>query len=98
MLKRGLANAAAITLLLLAGADLAFPSLCSAERIPQLYPVTVADPPAGEEDCFCCCPHIRPQAIIQAVEGLQPLSERKESGALPVPDIRPHKIFHPPKD
>jgi len=101
----------AVMFLLLAGADLAFPEICSEGHEPLLegqtastVRLTLGDD-SGEprpqrvpkEDCFCCCSHIVSSPFASSLDALAVVSS-----ADPVlsPDVRPASIrhlFRPPR-
>jgi hypothetical protein len=109
VIGRSTGRAVALTLLLLAGLDLAFPSICQAESalpsathtddasVGEQQPEPAAPERSSEEDCFCCCVHIRPQPITRGIEalanvrGLQPAKPSLE------PELRAQALFHPPR-
>lgn len=99
----------AVSFLLFAGLDLGIPSLCQAESIlplsadadkqsPGQHDPKPATPEQGpEEDCFCCCAHIRPRPVTR---GMEPLAELSESPAVRPPSepaLRATSLFHPPR-
>jgi hypothetical protein len=98
-----------LCLLLLVGLDLAFPSLCDAESVfpsssrsdeavrSERGPEPAAPAQGPEEDCFCCCVHIRPQSITRGIEALEDVSESLAPRPSHEPERRAHPLFHPPK-
>ncbi len=98
-----------LCLLLLVGLDLAFPSLCDAESVlpssshrdeavlGERGPEPTAPAQGPEEDCFCCCVHIRPQSITRGIESLEDVSGSLAPRRSLEPGLRVQSPFHPPK-
>ena len=109
LLRRNTARLAALSLLLVAGLDLAFPSLCQAESalpaaahsedaaLEHRQPEPVAPVQGPEEDCFCCCVHIRPQPVTRGIESLAKVGDRLMPGQSLEPELRAQALFHPPR-
>lgn len=109
MVDRRWVRLVATGLLLLASADLGLPSVCrtddaplpatesQAQEIDQHGPKSSVPEPMPEDDCFCCCAHIRPQPITRGCETLVPLNERLGLSAPTEPEIRTSILFHPPR-
>lgn len=110
MPARHITRAAAIILLLMVCVDLAVPSLCAAESVPVFGPPqqvgwspVSSDPAApvapvlGEEDCFCCCSHIKPAAKVLVTAGFAVAEESPAQTPQLAPLQLATLIFHPPK-
>jgi hypothetical protein len=109
VIGRSTGRAVALSLLLLAGLDLGFPSLCQAESaLPiathtddasfgEQQPEPAAPEPGSEEDCFCCCVHIRPQPITRGIEALSDVRGLQPAKPSLEPEVRVQSLFHPPR-
>ena len=109
MARQTTSRIVALSLLLIAGLDLAFPSLCQAESalpsathsedagLEHRQPEPDAPAQGPEEDCFCCCVHIRPQPITRGIEPLAKFGDRLMPGELLAPELRAQALFHPPR-
>lgn len=101
-------RAAAVLILMLAAADLAFPQICreNASRLPTA-PLAASlqaqqDEGSGnhdtqQEDCFCCCSHIvsaEPQALLRSLPGTQGALAARNLGEPSVPVLA---FFRPPR-
>ncbi len=98
----------ALSLLLFAGLDLGFPSLCRAEAIlpasshtedasvDEHGPAPTA-PKQGPDDCFCCCTHVRPQPNTRGMGPLAELGENLLTSPPSEPELRATSLFHPPR-
>lgn len=109
VLRHKLAQFVALGLLFFAGLDLGFPSLCQAESVlpstshsdasslDEHGPEPTAPKQGPEEDCFCCCVHIRPQPVTRGVASLIRLGEKLVTRPSFKPEFRVGTLFHPPK-
>lgn len=98
----------ALGLLLFAGIDLAFPSLCRAESaVPasshsdaaalQEHQPEPDAPVQGPDDCFCCCVHVYPEPATRGIASLAELSEEVDARRAFEPDPSVGVPFHPPR-
>ena len=109
MIGQATVRLVAVNLLLFAGLDLGVPSLCQAESALPLAshagegsldnhdPEPAAPEPAHEEDCFCCCTHVRPRPITRGIEALTQIGEDPLVYLRLEPEQRATSLFHPPK-
>lgn len=99
----------AVTLLVLACADLAFPQICGEVNEPlfkQSGATTFAHASdSGEpqphrtptEDCFCCCSHIVSAPTAAALSVLTKISKSDLDVSPAVPPVPILILFHPPR-
>lgn len=101
-------RAAAVVLLMLAAADLAFPQICreNASGLPAapLAASLEAQQHEGsgnddmqQEDCFCCCPHIvsvEPQTLLTSLAGTDGALAARNPGE---PSASLLSLFRPPR-
>ena len=111
MVNKHTTRTATVVLLLLVGLDLGIPSLCSAESVPAFgppqevgwspissNPSTPAAPVLGEEDCFCCCSHVKPAPNVLVTAGFTLVDKSSPATPRLTPPQRATLIFHPPKN
>lgn len=98
-----------LSLLLFAGFCLQFPSLCqaawalpssssdAAASLDERGPEPAVPEEGPEDDCFCCCVHVRPQPITRGIEPLANVSNGLIARPSLEPKVRAQSFFHPPR-
>ena len=98
----------AVNLLLYTALCLGIPSVCQSESLPiasnlaeqallEHSPEPAQPEPPHEEDCFCCCTHLRPQPITRGIEELAPIGEGPRLSPQLKPEQRANSLYHPPR-